>query len=340
MTSLASTLRSALPAGHRRHAPSVELYGGVAGTPFERPERIDSACESLERAGFPASILEQIHHRDYLSFLQHCWSDWQRAGFDGDAIANVWPARRHRQVIPRNIEGRIGYYAFACETSITAGTWEAAQESAYAALTAQAWVADGEAAALALCRPPGHHAGKDFFGGYCFLNNAALSATQFLRQGASRVAILDVDFHHGNGTQDIFYDRGDVMYASIHGDPAESFPFFMGHADETGEGMGADYTLNYPLNPGDGWDAYLPALEDVLGRIRVYGPDALIVSLGVDAYAGDPICFLRLQTDDFRRIGRQLKTLARPTLFVLEGGYDIPCLGDNVVATLRGFLGD
>ncbi|MBL8584665.1 MAG: histone deacetylase family protein, partial [Rhizobiaceae bacterium] len=238
---------------------------------------------------------------------------------------------------PRNIDGKVGYYALASETAITAGTWVAAQASCATAQSAQRLVASGERAAFALCRPPGHHAAIDMYGGYCFLNNAAVVAEMFRMDGAGRVAILDVDFHHGNGTQDIFYRRGDVFFASLHGHPEDAYPFFIGYGDETGEGAGEGATANYAMRPGTRYDQWSVALDDAIARIRRFGAEALVVSLGVDAYKADPISFFQLESEDFRDCGRRIATLQLPTVFVMEGGYAIEEVGVNTVNVLEGF---
>jgi acetoin utilization deacetylase AcuC-like enzyme len=238
---------------------------------------------------------------------------------------------------PNNITGKLGYYAMAGETSITPGTWEAACAAADVALTAAQRLRAGARGAFALCRPPGHHAARDLYGGYCFLNNAAIAA-QYLRDlGAGRVAILDVDFHHGNGTQDIFYDRDDVLFVSLHGDPADAFPYFSGYGDEVGAGAGAGYNLNLPLPRGTEFAAWRRALAVGIERIQAFAADALVVSLGVDTFAGDPISFFRLQSEDFATYGEMIATCRLPTLFVLEGGYAVAEVGVNVVNVLRGF---
>jgi acetoin utilization deacetylase AcuC-like enzyme len=238
---------------------------------------------------------------------------------------------------PEFIDGKLGYYAMAIETAITSGTWEAAVSSAACATTAQKLVSGGERTAFALCRPPGHHAAADLYGGYCFLNNAAIAAQGFLDDGAGRVAILDVDFHHGNGTQDIFYQRNDVLFISLHGAPEHAFPHFLGYADETGEGDGSGYTVNYPMPPGTGYAVWREALEQSLAQIKQYAPDVLVVSLGVDTFKKDPISFFKLDTDDFTDYGRLIAFAGLPTLFVMEGGYAVAEIGENTVNVLSGF---
>ncbi|WP_455774165.1 histone deacetylase family protein, partial [Burkholderia stabilis] len=194
-------------------------------------------------------------------------------------------------------------------------------------------------AAFALCRPPGHHAGREYMGGYCYLNNAAIAAQHGIAQGAARVAVLDVDFHHGNGTQDIFYERADVLFASIHGEPHVSYPYFSGYADERGAGAGEGFNLNLPLPKGTQWDTYATALGHAADAIVAHAPDLLVVSLGVDTFEHDPISHFRLRSPDYLRIGEALARLNLPTLFVMEGGYMVEEIGINAVNVLLGFEG-
>lgn len=334
---------------HRLHFPQGELYGGELVTPFERPSRVEHVLNRLRERGFSAPLapdaldmgpVRRIHDADFLDFLETGWSEWEAAGYKGEMIAACFPARRMQSGRrPVNIDGKLAYFALATETAITGGTWAAAQASCAVAQTAQRLVAGGERAAFALCRPPGHHATADMFGGYCFLNNAAVAAEMFRLDGAKRVAILDVDFHHGNGTQDIFYNRGDVLFVSLHGAPEHAFPYFLGYADETGAGEGEGATINYPMPPGTAWDRWSEALDHGLGKIRDFGPDALVVSLGVDAYKDDPISFFKLTSGDFMECGRRIAALGLPTLFCMEGGYAIAEIGVNAVNTLEGFEG-
>jgi acetoin utilization deacetylase AcuC-like enzyme len=222
-------------------------------------------------------------------------------------------------------------------TPLTAGTWVAAKTGADCAVNAAHALRLGERGTFALTRPPGHHAGADFFGGYCFLNNAALAAQHLLDDGARRVAILDIDYHHGNGTQDIFYRRGDVLFASIHADPRTEYPFYLGHADETGEGAGLGFNLNLPLAAGSTPAQWFAALETACIRVAGFGADALVVSLGVDTFGGDPLSRFALQSADFLRIGERIAHLGLPTAFVFEGGYAVAEIGINVVNVLEGF---
>jgi acetoin utilization deacetylase AcuC-like enzyme len=206
------------------------------------------------------------------------------------------------------------------------------------ALTAQKIVAKGAPSAFALCRPPGHHAHDDLYGGYCFLNNAAIAAQAFRDGGAERAAILDVDFHHGNGTQDIFYARKDVLFCSLHGAPEYAYPYYLGYKDEVGEGEGEGHNANYPMPRGTAYDVWGQALEQACRKIKGFKPDVLVVSLGVDTFKDDPISFFKLTSEDFRTYGGRIARLKLPTLFVMEGGYAIEAIGINTVNVLDGFL--
>ncbi len=332
---------------HRKHFAQGEVYGGEFVTPFERPSRMEYILRELKARKMtdiiaPSPIdmrpVRKIHDKGFLRFLETAWSDWTKAGFRGEILPTSIPNRSLRQREPRSIDGRVGYYIHSLETCITAGTWEAAIASASVALTAQKVVAQGAASAFALCRPPGHHAHDDLYGGYCFLNNAAIAAQAFRDGGAARVAILDVDFHHGNGTQDIFYSRDDVLFCSLHGAPEDAYPYFLGYKDEKGAGKGEGFNFNYPMLPGSDFATWGAALEQAGRQIKRYKPDVLVVSLGVDTYKDDPISFFKLDSPDFTAYGRMIAKLKLPTLFVMEGGYAIEAIGVNTVNVLQGFL--
>ncbi|MEK9861419.1 MAG: histone deacetylase family protein [Alphaproteobacteria bacterium] len=335
---------------HRKRASKTELYGGELLPPFECPERMDFILEAIEKTSlgtihspkdFGRDPITAIHDEGFVTFIETCWQEWVAAGFKGEAIASVWPSRSMPSPrIPSFIDGKMGYYTLASETSISAGTAEAAYTSAQVALTAADAIMKGQARMMfALCRPPGHHASKDQFGGYCFYNNAAIAAQHMRDQGAAKVAILDVDFHHGNGTQAIFYDRDDVLFLSLHGDPAEAFPYFLGYAEETGLGAGEGYNVNYPMPPKTPYSKWSEALDDALGRIRAFGADSLIVSFGADTFENDPISFFKLTSADFIDMGRRIATLNLPTLTVMEGGYAVSEVGTNTVNLLLGMEG-
>ena len=341
-------MRSFFSEDHRKHFPQAELYGGEFVTPFERPSRVEYVLARLKERGLTDIVAPAAPDRaaiaamcdaGFLSFLETAWDEWKAAGYAGEIIANCWPARRmvdDRR--PTHIDGKVGYYALAGETAITRGTWEAALASAACAQSATAHVLAGAGSAFALCRPPGHHATADMYGGYCFINNAGLAAEQMRAGGAKRVSILDIDFHHGNGTQDIFSDRGAVYFASLHGQPQDAFPYFLGFSDETGTGAGAGTTSNFAMPPGTGFDIWSQALDEAIARIRAFGAEALVVSLGVDAYRDDPISFFKLDSPDFTEAGRRIGRMGLPTVFCMEGGYAIEAVGVNTVNVLEGFL--
>ncbi|MEI4487077.1 histone deacetylase family protein [Frigidibacter sp. MR17.14] len=333
---------------HRLHFPQAELSGGQFVTPYERPSRIEYVLGRLKERGLkdirdPGPMdtgpVGRLLDAGFLRFLEGAWAEWKASGAAGEIIAAGMPARRmHMDRIPRNIDGKVGYYCHASETAMTAGTWAAACSAMASAQAAVRDVQAGAGAAFALCRPPGHHATADQYGGYCFLNNAAVAADMLAVAGA-RVAVLDIDFHHGNGTQDIFYDRGDVFFASLHGAPEDVYPYYLGFADETGRGAGEGANLNLPMPPGTGYDRWSQALDLALARLRDWGAEALVVSLGVDAYKDDPISFFRLDSPDFLDAGRRIAGLGLPTVFCMEGGYAIEQVGVNTVNVLEGYLG-
>jgi len=333
---------------HALRDSRTELCGGELVAPFECPLRAEHILQRVQGVGlgdviaprqFDLGPVTRIHDPAFIHFLETCWEDWLAEGYKGEAIPICWPARGMQQRIPEHIDGKLGYYALAAETAICNGTWEAARASVDVALTAQAALRGGARSAFALCRPPGHHAAADMFGGYCFINNAAVAAQAFIDQGATRVALLDVDFHHGNGSQAIFYDRDDVMFLSLHGDPKQAFPHFLGYADETGSGAGDGFNHNYPMGPGTSFRTWGEALTDACRKIGNYAPDALVISLGVDTFEHDPISFFKLASDDFKRYGATIAGLDLPTLFVMEGGYAVEEIGINAVNVLEGYEG-
>jgi acetoin utilization deacetylase AcuC-like enzyme len=334
---------------HRLHAPAFEIFRGDRVACFETPARADMVESRLSERGHvlqaaqvdSCSVLPQVHSARYLRFLEHAWQDWVALDVANAALQpfpSVWPVRTLRSdVEPAHFTARLGLYSMDNGCALVAGTWAAAKAGADAAASAAALVLSGQRAVFCCTRPPGHHAGADFMGGYCFVNNAAVAAQALLNGGAHKVALLDVDYHHGNGTQSIFYDRADVLFASIHGDPATEYPFYLGHADEQGAGAGEGYNLNLPLAAGTSAAAWFEALEIACSRIAGHGADALVVSLGLDAFAGDPISKFLLQSGDFTLLGERLGRLGLPTVFVLEGGYAAAELGVNAVNVLEGF---
>jgi acetoin utilization deacetylase AcuC-like enzyme len=334
---------------HELHAPAHEFFRGERVPCFETPARAAFVHDELARRGHDlreptrdsSPVLAQVHSPRYLSFLASAWDQWlalDPANGERQPFPSVWPVRTLRDdVEPANFIARLGLYSMDNGTPLAAGTWTAAKAGADAAASAAALLAGGARAVFCATRPPGHHAGADFMGGYCLLNNAAVAAQALRNQGCARVAVLDVDYHHGNGTQSIFWRRADVLFISIHGDPRTEYPFYLGHADETGEGEGAGFNLNLPLPARSDVGTWFDALETACRRIAGSGADALVVSLGLDTYAGDPISTFALQPDDFSRLGERLGRLALPTVLVLEGGYAAKELGSNAGNVLDAF---
>jgi acetoin utilization deacetylase AcuC-like enzyme len=332
---------------HRGHSGAMEMMYNRFVPMFEKPERMDQILHRLRETGFGTLIepdahgldaVHRIHDPNFVTFLMTAWERWQREmGIDGFATAYMFGMRGMNQKPGDSIQAMLSCYTFDVCVPIVTGTWEAITSAIDATLTAQKIVQAGERAAFALCRPPGHHASQDLAGGYCYINNAAVAAQAFRDQGASRVAILDVDYHHGNGTQRIFYERSDVLYVSIHGRPEEEYPFLMGFANERGSGNGEGFNVNLPLPKGTAWNAYGPALDRAITAVRSFRPDVLVVSLGADAYKEDPVSAFALESEDFTRIGRAAASLKLPTLFVMEGGYAVEALGTNIVNALQGF---
>ena len=340
-------MRTIFSPKHAGHAGHLELNGGELVPGFEKPERAAFIRARIDDVGLgpvdaPAahdlSFARRVHRDDYIDFLPNVWPMWQAEGRSGPALPFAFPTRGLRaDRRPEAIDGLLGFYAFDAGASFVAGTWEAVKSSYDTALSAAALVEGGEPAAFALCRPPGHHAGTAFMGGYCYINNAAVVSQWFRDQGARRVAVLDVDYHHGNGTQEIFYARNDVAVFNLHADPMVEFPYYLGHADERGSGEGEGFNHNYPMPFGTDWAIWSAALDDACRKLVSYGPDVVVVSLGVDTFEKDPISRFKLKTEDYPRIGAKIATLGLPTLFVMEGGYAVAEIGVNAVSVLTGF---
>lgn len=320
----------------------------------ETPARLEYVLDALRQRGIgtlqtPAApdldLIRRVHSPRYVDFLQGAWADWialDPANAELDILPSVWPVRGFRHDIsPTNFAARVGLFSFDSGSPLTAGTWEAAVAGVACAIDAARAVSrgNGSRAAMALTRPPGHHAGADFFGGYCFLNNAALAAQALREAGAERVAVLDIDYHHGNGTQSIFYERGDVLTVSVHGDPTTEYPFFLGYADESGRGAGVGANLNLPLAAGADFAGWNEALEQGLAAIGRFKPDALVIALGVDTYEGDPISRFKLRSADYLQVGARLARLGLPAVFTMEGGYAVAEVGTNVANVLEGYAG-
>ena len=323
------------------HAPALELHNGGFMPYAETATRVESILAAIGPTEQPADNGEapilRVHPPEYVDFLKVAHRDWLAAGREGEAFPYAFPVARRRALRLDRIDARLGRFAMDACSPIAAGTWEAVYWNAQTALSALQAVLGSDRTAFALCRPPGHHAGADYVGGYCYLNTAAIAAEAAVAAGKRRVAILDIDYHHGNGTQDIFYERGDVLFVSIHADPATDYPFYWGHSDEVGQGAGEGATLNLPLPRGTTLPGFTQALQTALDRIESFGADLLICSYGADTYAGDPISHFAIETDDYPEIARRIASLRLPTLIAMEGGYAVDRLGANVAAFLSGF---
>ncbi|MAX32728.1 MAG: acetylpolyamine amidohydrolase [Halomonadaceae bacterium] len=333
------------------HAPETFLLRGQPAPSPERPERAVRLADAIGELGLtldaPAEVdsprlrerLSRIHAPRYLTFLETIHARWQAMpGASALVAPNVHPCGGGYQY-PSHPVGQAGWHLHDMACPIGANSFAGILASAASAEAAAMSVCEGEASAYALCRPPGHHAGPERAGGFCFLNNSALAAT-VLRERHGRVAIVDVDLHHGNGTQDIFYARGDVWTGSVHADTDAFYPFFWGGADETGSGEGLGANVNLPLPLGSNGPVFLDALETLLVRLDDFAPEAVVVALGLDAHKDDPLAGLALETEDFRSIGARLSQLSMPMVLVQEGGYPTAALGANLSAFLEGFRGD
>ncbi|MDM0114878.1 histone deacetylase family protein [Variovorax sp. J22R133] len=335
---------------HALHHGKVEMFRGDLVPCFEVPARADFVLQELQRrklgtiespCEFDDAVITRVHSQRYVDFLRGAWDEWvamDPANAQRDALPSYWPIRTFRSdVLPASFPARLGLFSYDAGSPLTSGTWAAAHAGAGCAIAAAQHLVSGGRAAFALTRPPGHHAGIDFFGGYCFLNNAAIAAQTLRDAGMARVAVLDIDYHHGNGTQAIFYDRADVQFTSIHGDPHTEYPYYLGYADEQGAGAGLGFNRNLPLPRGTGFAAWREALRTALEGIARFRPDAMVVSLGLDTFEGDPIAGFTLQSADYLRIGEDLADAGLPTAFIFEGGYAVAEVGVNAVNVLEGF---
>jgi len=339
---------------HNLHDITSETIMGVsvpANEIAERAERIRAALDA--DGGFPRrepsehgpDPITAVHDPGLLRFLEDAWAHFRRERLTlPSLIPESFPVRGLLEGMapapePEAISGRAGYWAFDTSTPIVAGTYTAARASVDVALTTVDLVLGGEAAAYGLCRPPGHHAARAMYGGYCFFNNAAIAAEAIVTATGEPVAILDVDYHHGNGSQQIFWERGDVHYVSLHGDPRRQYPYYLGFANETGGGAGAGANLNLPLPAGTTDVMYLSAIDRALEAILARAGSVIVVSLGFDTYAEDPICDFALTTPVYHEIGRRVAATGRRLVILQEGGYHRPTLGANARAWLRGAEG-
>jgi acetoin utilization deacetylase AcuC-like enzyme len=339
-----------------RHEPGGEVWLGVRDPGTEIPARALVLRDALAAAGAPVvparrhddEILRAVHDPLLLDHLAGFWRDWEAAGLVADwgrdrAVPYVFPTPGMLAGLPMRsppaVHGRAGRFCYDTMSLVGPGSWEAIRGAADAALTAAGLVGEGHRLAYALCRPPGHHATRDAYGGSCYLNNAAIAAQALRAAGARTVAVIDIDAHHGNGTQMIFYDRADVWYGSLHVDPGAGwFPHYAGYASETGTGAGAGFNRNLPLAPGTGDGEWLAAVEELCGQVRTAAPDAVVVSLGLDASAADPESPLQVTEAGYFAAGQRIAALG-PAVLIQEGGYDLPSLGRFAVAAITGACG-
>ena len=337
----------------RLHQPDGEVWLGIWEAGTEVPERATVILDAVSSAGAEITLAsahgEQpilaVHDAALVDFLSGVWAEWEAGGYPtahgrGRVVPYLFPTPGLLDGLPLSsptaLDGRVGRFCYDTMTLIGPGTWQAARAAADAALTAAEVVWAGAPAAYALCRPPGHHVGRSAYGGSCYLNNAAIAAQALRESGAQRVAVLDIDAHHANGTQAIFYDRADVYVGSVHVDPGAGwFPHYVGFAAERGTGAGVNANHNVPLAPGTGDADWLAAVEVLCDDVRAHGSDALVLSLGLDAAATDPESPLNVSAAAYRRAGEHLGSLA-PAVVIQEGGYDLPTLGELAVAALSG----
>jgi acetoin utilization deacetylase AcuC-like enzyme len=339
---------------HRLHDVTEDTWIGVNLPADEVPERADVIRDALVGAGgreveakeHPDEALLAVHSAELVRFLSSAWGDWQRDGMLEDpgqdrVVAYIFPTPGLTAGLPprepQAVSARTGFYCFDTTTALGEGTWRAARAAVDCALTAADLVLGEESGVYACCRPPGHHVTRTSYGGSCFLNNAAVAAHYLRTKGIARVAVVDVDAHQGNGTQQIFYEDDTVLTCSVHVDPAAGwFPHFLGFADERGAGRGEGANLNLPVNPGSGDEVWFAALAQALEAVEAHRSDALVVPLGVDAAADDPESPLAVTVDGYREAGRMLGSLRLPTVLVQEGGYHLASLGGLVLAALEG----
>ena len=345
---------------HLGHDITVETSMGMSVPANEVAERVERIRIALAAdGGFPVigptehgeAPIMAVHDPGLVRFLEVAWSELRAQGLGRAFLsADTYPNRSMFEGMsdaaiaalvrePVHAGGRAGFWGLDSAVPLVAGTYVAARAAVDVALTAVDLVLGGASAAYGLCRPPGHRAARSMYGGYCFFNNAAIAAEAIVRATGERVAILDLDYHHGNGSQQIFWRRGDVRYASIHADPDSDYPYFLGRADEIGEGDGAGENLNIPLRPGTTNEAYLAAVDRALEAIAAVAGSVVVVSLGFDTYGLDPIGTFALTTDVYHEVGRRTASLGRRLVIVQEGGYHRPSLGENARAWLRGAEG-
>jgi acetoin utilization deacetylase AcuC-like enzyme len=345
---------------HHLHAPRVEFYHDKVLNYPEVPARAEIIKDHLLGTGLvallepqttlPRQALLKVHDEGMIAHLENIESEIRRrvgseTGThyqlqDGDLYLypSVFSARSFMMRLKDSPIGKNGYYFFDNGAPLGKGSWAAILSSASLAYEGAALLMRGEAkVAYALCRPPGHHAGRDFMGGYCYINNAAVAGSHLMQMG--RVALLDIDYHHGNGSQAIFWDEPQVFFASIHGHPAEEYPYYSGYADETGGATAPNGNFNIPLSGRVSSQQFLAAFAQVLDRTKAFHPSAVVLSLGFDTYQGDPLSPFQVTPEAYRQVGQMLMELNLPVLIIQEGGYQVEALGKLAEQVLRGITG-
>jgi acetoin utilization deacetylase AcuC-like enzyme len=338
---------------HLLHDNTIEVEWGVPNGHWEAPVRAEvigaalradpSMFEFVSPTDHGRAPIDAVHDPGLVNFLARAWTDFQSVRRQREVFPDTYlhPAIRENMgpaPVPTEIQGQLGYWCFESMTPLLEGTYTAARAAVDVALTATDLVLGGERVAYGLCRPPGHHAPRAAFGGYCYFNNAAVAAHHIASTTGTKVTVLDVDYHHGNGTQQIFYERDDVQYVSLHGDPNRAYPYLIGFVDEVGGGRGRGTTTNLPLPKRTANDAYATALDEALAAIDAFNPSTIVVSLGVDTHENDPIGDFKITTDAYEDHGRAVAALRRPMVVLQEGGYYVPALGENVRRWLFGTM--
>jgi acetoin utilization deacetylase AcuC-like enzyme len=326
------------------HAPKSYFSRGKMREPQEVPGRTGPMLDGLKALGIKvlqpidqgAGPISRVHDLGYLRFLESAHRRWIEMEDWGDEVMSNIFVRSPNSL--RGVLAEAARYMADGSCPIGAKTWEAAYWSAQTALSAADALMGGEPAAYAVCRPPGHHARRDAAGGFCYLNNAAIAA-QHMTARFPRIAILDTDMHHGNGIQEIFYNRCDVLYISIHGDPTDFYPVVTGFEDERGEGQGFGYNINMPMPHGSSEEYFFDRVDDAMAAIRLFQPDAVLSVLGFDVYQNDIQAKVAVTAEGFARLGRRIASLGLPTLVVQEGGYDLEALSGNVQQFFKGLKG-
>lgn len=330
-------------ASQGQNPQSFFRHGRLVAHP-ETSQRYSVLLDALQAERFEVRVAEdygldpinQVHDHDYVDFLSSAWSRRAELGVDTDEMLATQFPRRGMEARPNGLQGLLGFYLGDTSTGIRHDTWETVRGSAHAAVAAADFAVRSIGPAYALCRPPGHHAYAGYAGGFCYLNNAAIAAQRMRSSLGKPVAVLDIDVHHGNGTQGIFYERSDILTVSIHADTRNYFPHYSGHVDETGGGEGRGYNLNLPIPHRSGDETWLEAVRAGLARVQAFAPGGLVVSLGLDASIHDPIGALSVTTEGFRAAGRLIGQFAGPITWVQEGGYLCDELSQNLIAVLRG----